>query len=169
MTDLFRPSFRWTGAMEASLERDGHLVLPGVLQPHSVEELTAAVQRVQDLASEFTVTEPAALAVVGEPGGEAFQRLFQERGADSGLVGPGSLCAEVDDTMGRAVSHPQLIELMRSALGGGGRDASSLRFNACVLLNRLPETAWAEGGMGTHSHACTPPPSGPDSPLGGVC
>jgi hypothetical protein len=70
MTDLFRPSFRWTGAMETSLERDGHLVLPGVLQPHAVEELTAAVQRVQDLASEFTVTEPAALAVVGEPGSE---------------------------------------------------------------------------------------------------
>ena len=52
MTDLFRPSFRWTGAMEASLERDGHLVLPGVLQPHAVEELTAAVQRVQGLAGE---------------------------------------------------------------------------------------------------------------------
>ena len=80
--------------MNFRFERDGHLVLPRVLQPHAVEELTAAVQRVQDLAGEFTVTGPAALAVVGEPGGEAFQRPFQERGAGSGLVGPGSRCAE---------------------------------------------------------------------------
>ena len=32
--------------------------------------------------------------------------------------------------------------------GGGGRDAAPLFFDHCVMLNRLPDTDWARGGMG---------------------
>ena len=160
---LFRPGFTFTAEMSEALERDGHLLLPGVCPPAAVGALTAACQRCQEQAQDFTVTKPAAVAALAEMARpdaspdekkratDAFQRLFHEQGADAGFHGP--LPAETDAVIGDVVSCRELLELMRGALGSGGRDASKMFYSACSLLNRLPDTDWAEDGMGTHSHA----------------
>ena len=163
VAELFHPGFRFTPAMSKALERDGHVLLPGVCLPATIGALTEAVQRHQKRVEGFTITAPHAVQVMdavgradASPEGSqramaAFQRLFHEQGADSGLVGP---CpADHDRTLGLLVGNPDLLELMRSALSAdGGRDASKLFFDACTLLNRLPGTNWADGGMGVHSH-----------------
>ena len=166
MEHLFHETFRFSSEMLEALERDGHVVLPGVCTAAAVDALTASMQRIQKLGEDFKVTDPDALKIMQglqhkDASAEekqrtmaAFQRLFHERGADSGLVGPGSLCAECDGTIASVISHPQLLDLVGRALScDGRRDASHLYFDHCVSLNRLPETEWAQGGMGTHSHA----------------
>ena len=164
---LFDPDFRFTPAMAADLERDGHLLLPGLCQPASIDTLTAAAQRMQAMAQTHAVTDPEALEVMAAMQREdasadekkranaAFQRLFHERGADSGLVGPGSLSAEFDDTIGEVVSHPQLLDLARQALG-----ARPL-LPARVLCSLLPSPM--------HPWLCphpTPPSSEAEAALG---
>ncbi len=162
MMELFRRGFRFTSAMSEALERDGHVLLPGICPPTTIDALTVAARRHQERAEGFKVTKPEAVEVMDavqratspedkERAMQTFQRLFHEQGADSGLVGPGP--AEHDQTLSEVVGHPELLEVMRCALGGSGRDASKVFFDHCVLLNRLPGTDWADGGMGMHSHS----------------
>ena len=162
---LFDPDFRFTPAMAADLERDGHLLLPGLCPPASIDTLTAAAQRVQAMAQTHAVTDPEALEVVAAMQREdasaeekkranaAFQRLFHERGADSGLVGPGSLSAEFDDTIGEVVSHPQLLDLARQALGARARRSLPASAAPCCSHPCAPALPSA--------HCCPPQPARP--------
>ena len=160
---LFDPDFRFTPTMAADLERDGHLLLPGLCPPASIDTLTAAAQRVQAMAQTHAVTDPEALEVMAAMQREdasaeekkranaAFQRLFHERGADSGLVGPGSLSAEFDEIIGEVVSHPQLLDLARQALGA--RPPLPARVLCSLLLSPMRPCS-ALGSL-----LPTPPPS----------
>ena len=51
---LFEPSWQFTPDMKAQMDKDGHVVLPGLMTAEAVEIATAACGRVQAIHEEFT-------------------------------------------------------------------------------------------------------------------
>jgi hypothetical protein len=71
----------------AQLDKDGHLVLPGLLTPDSRERLTASLSHIQSLL----------------PGDEEHR--------------PNHYCAEYDKYLASLIDHPQMLDLARRVLG----------------------------------------------------
>ena len=136
---------------------DGHVVLPGVLAPETVERTVSALARIDELEAEFART------AMGQRKAEIRQRLEQPQrlspaerqelqrelnswGADGGhgmRMGIGQVVAEHDEYLESIVGHPQMLALARSVLG------DELRFDhQCTSSGRHAGNA----GMGYHSH-----------------
>jgi phytanoyl-CoA dioxygenase PhyH len=103
---LFGP-LTFGSAEKAELDRDGHLVLPGLLTPQACDELVLALSRIR------------ALQLAHGP----------ERGADDRT--PNEYAAEHDGFLASLIPHPQLLGLARAVLG------PIIRYDHCVALSRV--------------------------------
>jgi hypothetical protein len=136
---------------------DGHVVLPGVLAPETVERTVSALVRIDELEAEFART------AMGRRKAEILQRLEQPQplhprerkelqrelnswGADGGhgmRMNIGQVVAEHDEYLESILGHPQMLALARSVLG------DELRFDhQCTSSGRHA----GNEGMGYHSH-----------------
>ena len=86
MEALFRP-FTFGADERASLDRDGHFALPGVLTDAACSDLTAALARIQSLPRDDEEYRPSRFA------------------------------AEFDAYLESLIGHPQLLDLVRRVLG----------------------------------------------------
>jgi len=96
-----------------TLDRDGHFVLAGLLLPATCERLTQSLSTIEALI-EAGVKDPL----------------------------PNHNAAEYDSYLESLLAHPQLLTLVRQALG------DNIRFDHCVTLNRPS----GNGGVRWHSH-----------------
>ena len=136
---------------------DGHVVLPGVLAPETVERTVSALVRIDELEAKFART------AMGRRKAEILQRLEQPQplhprerkelqrelnswGADGGhgmRMNIGQVVAEHDEYLESILGHPQMLALARSVLG------DELRFDhQCTSSGRHA----GNEGMGYHSH-----------------
>ena len=139
------------------LDIDGHVMLPGVLTPDTVERTVEALVRIDELEAEFART------ATGQRKAEIKQRLGHPQqlspterqelkreltswGADGGAgmrMDIGQVVAEHDEYLESIVGHPQMLALARSVLG------DEFRFDhQCTSSGRHAGNA----GMGYHSH-----------------
>ncbi len=91
-----------------ALDRDGYVLLPGLLQKVACGALTTSLQRVARRADEHD----------------------GPRGAGRALYD--HYAAEHDGYLARLIAHPEMLKLARSALG------NEIRYDHCVTLNRKP-------------------------------
>ena len=144
-------------AQKQQLDLDGHVVLPGVLTPATIERTISALARIDELEAAFAQTalgrrKTEILQQLEQPqqlGPEEQQKLQRELNSwsDDGGHGMrmniGQVVAEHDEYLESIVGHPQMLALARSVLG------DELRFDhQCTSSGRQPGNA----GMGYHSH-----------------
>ena len=144
-------------AQKQQLDLDGHVVLPGVLTPETIERTISALARIDELEAAFAQTalgqrKAEILQQLEQPqqlGPEEQQKLQRELNSwsDDGGHGMrmniGQVVAEHDEYLESIVGHPQMLALARSVLG------DELRFDhQCTSSGRQPGNA----GMGYHSH-----------------
>lgn len=113
--DLFS-DFSWTSRHQAQLDTDGHLVLPGLLAPAARERMT------QSLRGIFDKMRTSANGIDTE----SYRRF----------------AAEHDNWLAGLINHPQMLGLVRNALG------PDIRYDHCVSLHRSA----GDPGMHWHSH-----------------
>ena len=144
-------------AQKQQLDLDGHVLLPGVLTPETVERTVSALARIDELEADFART------ATGQRKAEILKRLEQTQGlslakqqelqgelnswgADGGQgmrMAIGQVVAEHDEYLESIVGHPQMLALARSVLG------DELRFDhQCTSSGRHAGNA----GMGYHAH-----------------
>ncbi len=144
-------------SQKQQLDLDGHVVLPGVLAPETVERTVSALVRIDELEAEHART------AMGRRKAKILERLEQPQslhptkrqalqpelncwGADGGhgmRMNIGQLVAEHDEYLESIIGHPQMLALARSVLG------DELRFDhQCTSSGRHA----GNEGMGYHSH-----------------
>ena len=84
---IFRP-YEFGEKEKASLDKDGHFLLPGILTPQACERLTASLSHIQDLLPS---------------------------GAEGHM--PNRFAAEYDAYLECLIPHPQMLDLARRVLG----------------------------------------------------
>lgn len=87
-TSLFHP-YEFTGQDRTTLDRDGHLLIPGLLTTQACERLTAALSRLQTLHEADPEHQPNHVRYA----------------------------AECDEYMASLIGHPQMLALARRVLG----------------------------------------------------
>merc|ERR1711879_733381 len=146
--------------MGHELQRDGHLVLPSILTPATVDRLMVALQKVQ---------EREAMCQKKRKGGKEFIALAKKYAPrmencrkpeyDSGFIGgwqtlrqkfqdlrrltPGQVAAEQDEFLESVIGHPQMLALARNILG------QDIRWDHMTALNRPSGKA----GLPYHTHS----------------
>jgi hypothetical protein len=153
--------------MKGQLDKDGHVMLPGVMTAEAVQAATTACIRVQAEHEVFTarvtpLREAHAARVAEAATAEERDALEEERwrpGADGDfnlVLNPGSNCAEIDPFFEAALGHPDMLKIVEGVLG------KDWRFDHCTMANRKG----GDGGIGWHSHGGSDADSWYDQPRG---
>ena len=152
---------------KASLHRDGHLLLPGLLTPDVTARLIASIKAVSEIGGPWKAKNrpKGALArlramqaeLEEEPhhAGSAFdERLAAFERAKAALLeeyphapdhSPGACPYEWSSFLEGVIGHPDMLRLVRDVLG------DDVRFDHQVLLNKPPGAG--EQGYHTHEYA----------------
>ena len=114
--DLFTnaPSAAFDAAAALELDRDGHVVLPGLLTEEAIAELIKSLDRIDELNKAHGAEMQRERAEAEEAGTlEEFQQAVRDRRS----YGPGAVAAEHDAFLEACIGHPQMLELARAVLG----------------------------------------------------
>ena len=151
---LFRRGFQFTDEMMAAMDLDGHVVLPGVMDPGAVDVGIEAAARLQATHEAYTErVTPAREALTRQiqaastpAARQALERRRwepqEELGGFNLILNPGSNCAEMEPFFEGCIGHPDMLGIVRRVLG------PSFRFDHCTMANRRA----GDGGIGFHVH-----------------
>lgn len=164
---LFHPSWQFTPAMKDQMDKDGHVIFPGLMTAEAVRTATDACVRVQAMHEEFTdriapLREAHAARVELARSDAEREKLEEERwkpGADGDfnlVLNPGSNCAEMDPFFEAAIGHPDMRKIVEGVFD------KDWRFDHCTMANRKG----GNGGIGWHSHGGSDTDSWYDQPRG---
>ena len=144
---LFDPSWEFTPDMKAQMDKDGHVVLPGLMTAEAVEIATAACARVQAIHEEFTARltplrrahEARVAAATSDAERDALEEERWAPGADGDfnlVLNPGSNCAEIDPFFEAALGHPDMRQIVEGVLGEDWRFDHCTMVSCCRLCDR---------------------------------
>ena len=147
-----------TAEQKAQMDLDGHVVLPGILTPETVERLIDHLGQMNDLdlaMNEEKQVKQRALQQAKEGAAtpeqaEAAERALNSWADDGGLgmrLGVSACIAEHDEYIESCVGHPQMLALARSILG------DDIRFDHCCNSSGRAGGDAPDGGMGYHGHS----------------
>ena len=161
---LFKPGFEFTSEMKATLDHDGHVLLPALLTPEMVDMCTRSLHAVQAETDAFNqiaaplreaMTSRVAAAESEEEKEALLEQAF-EPGAAAGefnlFLDPHKTAAESSPLFEGILGHPELLKMVVAVLG------SDFRLDHCCTMNR----GGGDGGMGWHSHGHSDMGSGLD-------
>ena len=147
-----------TPEQKATMDMDGHIVLPGILTPDTVERLIDRLSAMNDLDAVFQreraakrkQLEQARDAAKTAAEKEAAERALSSWAEDGGLgmrLSVGACIAEHDEYIESVVGHPQMLALARSILG------DDIRFDHCCNSSGRAGGDTPDRGMGYHGHS----------------
>ena len=145
-----------SGAQLETLNLDGHVVLPGVLTPETVQRTIHALQQIEELEQQWEATpegrrKAEIQSQLQAPDLETSTResllrelnTWSEDGGHGLRMGIRQVVAEHNEYLESILGHPDMLALAKSVLG------PEIRFDHCCdSSGRQPGNT----GMGYHSH-----------------